>query len=184
MFSPTIEAMQSNFFLNKKSLTKKKKKSSPFFLLTNNYWKCLKKKIRRRNSSEAIGSNLKNENESQPDQTVSLEKERVLENAMKQIEVKGLRISRLCKTYSYYPFGIKSSEDKEALKELYLEVDEGELLGVLGHNGAGKSTMIGVLTGILEPTAGTAEILNYNIGSDMDDVYIYYFYTLLVIYKI
>ena len=57
---------------------------------------------------------------------------------MNQTEVKGLRITRLGKTYRKYPFGIKSSKDFEALKDVYLEVDDGELLGILGHNGAGK----------------------------------------------
>ena len=57
----------------------------------------------------------------------------------------------------------------EAQKFL-LEVDEGDLLGFLGHNGAGKSTLIGVLTGIMEPTEGTAEILNYDIRRNMDEV--------------
>ena len=104
--------------------------------------------------------------------TVEREKERVLQNKMGKTEVKGLRINRLCKTYFKYPFGIKSLKDFEALKNIYLEVDEGELLGVLGHNGAGKTTMIGVLTGILEPTDGTAEILNYDIRTNMDEVFL------------
>lgn len=112
-------------------------------------------------------------NNTQPINTVEREKERVLQNKMNQSEVKGLRINRLSKTYFKYPFGIKSLKDFEALKNIYLEVDEGELLGILGHNGAGKTTMIGVLTGILEPTDGTAEILNYDIRTNMDEVHLF-----------
>lgn len=37
--------------------------------------------------------------------------------------------------YSKYPFGIKSVKDVEALKDIFLEVEENELLGLLGHNG-------------------------------------------------
>lgn len=116
-------------------------------------------------------------NNTQSINTVEREKERVLQNKMNQSEVKGLRINRLCKTYFKYPFGIKSLKDFEALKNIYLEVDEGELLGILGHNGAGKTTMIGVLTGILEPTDGTAEVLNYDIRTHMEEVsFIFYNY--------
>ena len=50
---------------------------------------------------------------------------------------------------------------------MYLEVEEGELLAILGHNGAGKSTLINILTGIISATAGTAEVLNYDIHENM-----------------
>ncbi len=57
---------------------------------------------------------------------------------MKEIEVNGLRITRLGKTYRKYPFGINSTADFEALRDVYLEIEDGELLGILGHNGAGQ----------------------------------------------
>lgn len=124
----------------------------------------------RKKSTEILRPTPFDYKNTQPIDTVNKEKERVLQNKMNQTEVKGLRINRLCKTYYKYPFGIKSLKDFEALKNLYLEVDEGELLGILGHNGAGKTTLIGVLTGILEPTDGSAEILNYDIRGNMDEV--------------
>jgi ABC-type multidrug transport system ATPase subunit len=37
------------------------------------------------------------------------------------------------------------------------------MLAILGHNGAGKSTMINVLTGLLSASSGTAEIVGYDI---------------------
>ncbi|MBI5960104.1 MAG: ATP-binding cassette domain-containing protein [Chloroflexi bacterium] len=49
----------------------------------------------------------------------------------------------------------------EAVKEVSLELDEGELLAFIGPNGAGKSTTIKMLTGILFPSAGEAEVLGY-----------------------
>jgi branched-chain amino acid transport system ATP-binding protein len=41
-----------------------------------------------------------------------------------------------------------------AVQELSLEVNEGELVGLVGHNGAGKSTTLWTVTGVLKPTSG------------------------------
>jgi branched-chain amino acid transport system ATP-binding protein len=42
-----------------------------------------------------------------------------------------------------------------AVQGLTLEVNEGELVGLVGHNGAGKSTTLWTITGVLKPSAGT-----------------------------
>jgi len=52
----------------------------------------------------------------------------------------------------------KSSADTYALKPLYLEIQKGEILSLLGQNGAGKTTFINILTGLLFPTNGKAII--------------------------
>ncbi|MFW5704407.1 MAG: ABC transporter ATP-binding protein [Nanoarchaeota archaeon] len=49
-------------------------------------------------------------------------------------------------------------EQKVAVKEINLEIEEGEILGYLGPNGAGKSTTIKMLTGILHPTEGEVTV--------------------------
>ncbi len=49
-------------------------------------------------------------------------------------------------------------ESFEAVKNLTFEVPKGEILGFIGANGAGKSTTIKMLTGILTPTSGTCTI--------------------------
>jgi branched-chain amino acid transport system ATP-binding protein len=41
-----------------------------------------------------------------------------------------------------------------AVQALSLEVNQGELVGVVGHNGAGKSTTLWTITGVLKPSAG------------------------------
>jgi len=46
----------------------------------------------------------------------------------------------------------------EALRDLDLEVSEGEILGCLGPNGAGKTTTIRLLLGLIRPTAGASQI--------------------------
>lgn len=50
-----------------------------------------------------------------------------------------------------------------AVDKLTLQIQPGEVCGFLGANGAGKSTAIRMLCGILQPTSGTAAVLGYDI---------------------
>lgn len=45
-----------------------------------------------------------------------------------------------------------------AVEDLNLEIEQGEMIGYIGANGAGKSTTVKMLTGILEPTSGKIEV--------------------------
>ena len=51
-----------------------------------------------------------------------------------------------------------------ALHDLSLTLAPGEMLGLLGRNGAGKSTTIKLATGLLKPTTGTIRVLGHDIG--------------------
>lgn len=53
-----------------------------------------------------------------------------------------------------------------SVDNISFNVDEGEVFGFLGANGAGKSTTIKMLCGILEPTSGDATVGGYSIISD------------------
>jgi ABC-2 type transport system ATP-binding protein len=50
-----------------------------------------------------------------------------------------------------------------AVDDLSFEVPAGQILGFLGPNGAGKSTTLKMLTGMLEPTSGTATICGFDL---------------------
>lgn len=50
--------------------------------------------------------------------------------------------------------GMETKEEFWALRNVNLEVNEGEIVGIIGHNGAGKSTLLKILTGITPPTEG------------------------------
>ena len=53
-----------------------------------------------------------------------------------------------------------------AVSNLTLQVDEGEILGFLGLNGAGKTTSIRILLDLLRPTSGRASIFGHDCQSD------------------
>ena len=53
-------------------------------------------------------------------------------------------------------------EEIHAVEDLNLEIEEGEMIGYIGANGAGKSTTVKMLTGILEPSDGRIEVDDRN----------------------
>src|SRR5262245_33187893 len=57
-----------------------------------------------------------------------------------------------------------------AVDGISLSVEEGEIFGFLGANGAGKSTTIRMLCGLLAPTSGAATVLGVDVGRDPEGV--------------
>jgi len=57
-----------------------------------------------------------------------------------------------------------------AVDNLSLEVETGTVFGFLGPNGAGKTTTIRLLLGLLEPTAGRAEVLGFDTQKQADKI--------------
>lgn len=50
-----------------------------------------------------------------------------------------------------------------AVKDLDLEINKGEIVGIIGHNGAGKTTALKMIVGLIAPTSGTLTVM----GKDM-----------------
>jgi len=53
-----------------------------------------------------------------------------------------------------------------ALDNLSFSVAEGELMGIIGHNGAGKTTAIRIIAGILHPDSGTVRVGGHDVTED------------------
>lgn len=60
--------------------------------------------------------------------------------------------------------------DFTAVDGISFHVDRGEVFGFLGANGAGKTTAIRMLTGLLEPTSGEARVSGWDVRTDPDAV--------------
>jgi len=63
-----------------------------------------------------------------------------------------LRIRDLCKTYKL------RDREVEALRDINIEVADGEFVSIVGASGCGKTTFLRTLDGLIEPTSGTIEI--------------------------
>ncbi|MEK9785902.1 MAG: ATP-binding cassette domain-containing protein, partial [Gammaproteobacteria bacterium] len=46
----------------------------------------------------------------------------------------------------------------DALKQINLEIGEGETLGIIGPNGSGKSTLLEIICGTLSPSSGSIDV--------------------------
>ncbi|MDR0987576.1 MAG: energy-coupling factor transporter ATPase [Ruminococcus sp.] len=62
-----------------------------------------------------------------------------------------------------YTYGLGTPFEKTAVKDVNIAVDEGELCGIIGHTGSGKSTLIQHLNGLIKPTSGSVFIDGQNI---------------------
>lgn len=75
--------------------------------------------------------------------------------------VAGVKIKRLAKVFKV------GNKSKEAVRDLTLNMFEGQITVLLGHNGAGKTTTLSMLTGLFPPSSGRAYINGYDICQDM-----------------
>lgn len=57
-----------------------------------------------------------------------------------------------------------------AVDHITFTVEKGEIFGFLGANGAGKTTAIRMLSGLLKPTAGSANVLGFDVYNQSEDI--------------
>ena len=60
----------------------------------------------------------------------------------------------------------KRYRDFTAVQDLSLQVNDGEIMGIIGHNGAGKSTTLKMIVGLLAPTTGTVTVMGHDMERD------------------
>lgn len=70
--------------------------------------------------------------------------------------MKALEIKNLIKQY---PTGV------QAVKGIDLTVEQGDFYALLGHNGAGKSTTIGIISSLVNKTAGEVKVFGYDLDT-------------------
>lgn len=65
-----------------------------------------------------------------------------------------------------YTYGKDTAYESKALKEINLSIGENEWIGIIGQTGSGKSTLIQLLNGLLQPDSGIVSYNDVNIHTD------------------
>ena len=65
-----------------------------------------------------------------------------------------------------YVYGQGTPFERTAVDHVNISIEEGEFLGVIGHTGSGKSTLIQMLNGLLRPTSGQVLLDGEDIWKD------------------
>lgn len=64
-----------------------------------------------------------------------------------------VKVENLCCTY-----GIKTPFERHAVSDVSFEINKGDFVGLIGHTGSGKSTLVQMLNGLIKPTSGKVYI--------------------------
>lgn len=67
-----------------------------------------------------------------------------------------------------YIYGIGTGQERHALKNINLEINSGEFIGLAGHTGSGKSTLVQLLNGLMRASSG---VIYYNGQNIYDKLY-------------
>ncbi|XP_035254594.1 LOW QUALITY PROTEIN: ATP-binding cassette sub-family A member 3 [Anguilla anguilla] len=78
--------------------------------------------------------------------------------------VSGVKIKHLAKMFKV------GNKTRVAVRDLTMNMFEGQITVLLGHNGAGKTTTLSMLTGLYPPSSGRAYINGYDMAQDMAHV--------------
>ena len=68
-----------------------------------------------------------------------------------------------------YIYGEHTPYRKEALKSVNITINEGDFVGIIGHTGSGKSTLVQHLNGLLHPTTGTVTVNGVNLADKTEE---------------
>jgi ATP-binding cassette, subfamily A (ABC1), member 3 len=111
-----------------------------YFLFTKRFWS---NKVQDKTVIEEMNATNKHSMEADPEGKTA-----------------GIRIKGLTKSFA---------KNKYAVKNLHLNMFEDQITVLLGHNGAGKTTTMSMMTGIYQPTSGTAYIDGHDIRTNMNE---------------
>uniref|UniRef100_A0AC35UCL1 ABC transporter domain-containing protein n=1 Tax=Rhabditophanes sp. KR3021 TaxID=114890 RepID=A0AC35UCL1_9BILA len=128
-----------------------------YFFLTPDYWGCGKEK-----PTTIDGDNLQVDN--------CLYREEVETSEEPLIKIQSLWKSYEENTISHLKKSIQGDSLTYAVKNLSMNIYEHKIMALLGHNGAGKTSCIKVLTGVHSPTKGNVFINNLDIKTRMSDI--------------
>lgn len=69
-----------------------------------------------------------------------------------------------------YVYGTGAPFEKTAVNNLSLSIEKGEFIGIMGHTGSGKSTLVQMLNGLMKPTSGQVLLDGEDIWANPKDI--------------
>lgn len=69
-----------------------------------------------------------------------------------------------------YVYGTGTPFEKTAVNNLILSIEKGEFIGIMGHTGSGKSTLVQMLNGLMKPTSGQVILDGEDIWANPKDI--------------
>lgn len=69
-----------------------------------------------------------------------------------------------------YVYGTGTPFEKTAVNNLTLSIEKGEFIGIMGHTGSGKSTLVQMLNGLMKPTSGQVLLDGEDIWANPKDI--------------
>lgn len=69
-----------------------------------------------------------------------------------------------------YVYGTGTPFEKTAVNNLNLSIEKGEFIGIMGHTGSGKSTLVQMLNGLMKPTSGQVLLDGEDIWANPKDI--------------
>ena len=69
-----------------------------------------------------------------------------------------------------YVYGTGTPFEKTAVNNLSLSIEKGEFIGIMGHTGSGKSTLVQMLNGLMKPTSGQILLYGEDIWANPKDI--------------
>ncbi|EDV28384.1 uncharacterized protein TRIADDRAFT_49936 [Trichoplax adhaerens] len=82
----------------------------------------------------------------------------------------GISVRNIFKVFNRNKYCGKSSEEKVAVNDVSVNMYSGQITVLLGHNGAGKTSLMSMLCGMFPPTTGSALVNGHDICCDIDRV--------------
>ena len=148
-----------------------------YFCLTPKWWKScmenltkpkLKLQVDNLGSDDVLPDILRKQQWYRP-KDAEAEHKRVVNTALGSTEAGAPNI-RVINLHKQFP-SAGGAPPKVAVRCISMGVNVGECFGLLGHNGAGKTTAINMLTGLFAPTSGNAYVGRYSIRDNISAIY-------------
>ncbi len=76
-----------------------------------------------------------------------------------------IKVEHLCCTY-----GAKTPFERHAVKDVSFEINKGDFVGLIGHTGSGKSTLVQMLNGLIKPSSGNVYVDDVDIWSKPKEI--------------